>query len=218
MRRERLAATLWAGEIIFFIGNVVAQAAWTAPYNLLGYAISDLGAVTCFTNSDSGRLICSPAHLVMNLGLILTGLLMTTGALAFPLAQRKWLDRLSRVLLVIGGLGCALVGFAPEDVAVGPHALGAVSAMVIGNIGLMLFGFALRGHRQTPGNVAATLAIIGLAGVVWLIVLLVTGSPMRYSVGGLAERIAAFSLVAGQIIVGISVLVAKSRPTRRIGS
>ncbi|MDN5724304.1 MAG: DUF998 domain-containing protein [Propionibacteriales bacterium] len=218
MRRQRWAAALWTGEIIFFVGNVVAQAAWTVPYDPLGYAISDLGAVTCFTNVEIGRLICSPAHLIMNLGLIITGVLMATGAVVFPLARRTRLDRLSRVLLVIGGLGCALVGLAPEDVAVGPHTVGAVSAMVIGNIGLALFGIALRQHRPAGGSVAITFAIIGLAGVIWLIALLLSGSPLRYSVGGLAERVAACSLVIGQVVVGLTVLMGKSRPSSRIES
>lgn len=114
MNRERLAGRLWAAEIVFFITNVVAQAAWTLPYDPLGYAISDLGAVSCFSLPDQGRDICSPAHLAMNLGLIITGLLMAIGALLFPLSRRSRLDRVSRALLVIGGLGCALVGFAPR--------------------------------------------------------------------------------------------------------
>lgn len=211
MNRERLAGRLWAAEIVFFITNVVAQAAWTLPYDPLGYAISDLGAVSCFSLPDQGRDICSPAHLAMNLGLIITGLLMAIGALLFPLSRRSRLDRVSRALLVIGGLGCALVGFAPEDVALGPHTVGAVSAMVVGNIGLVLFGFALRSRRPTPGTAATAFGLIGVTGVSWLIVLLLSGSDLRYAIGGLAERIAAFSLVAGQVVLGITVL---ARPLR----
>jgi hypothetical membrane protein len=216
MTRVRITGALWALEILFFVAHAVAQAAWTVPFDPMGYAISDLGAVSCFTEPGAGREICSPAHVVMNLGLIVTGLLMAAGALVFPLSGRRpRLDRLSRVLLVIGGLGCAGVGFAPEDVALGPHTVSAIAAMVVGNIGLTLFGFALRPDRAVLGSVAATFAIVGLGGVTWLILLLVTGSPMRYEVGGLAERIAAFSLIAGQVAVGIAVFVPATRRNRR---
>lgn len=208
MNRVRLAGALWALEILFFVAHAIAQAAWTVPFDPMGYAISDLGAVTCFIEPSAGREICSPAHVVMNVGLIVAGLLMAAGALVFPLsAQRPRVDRLSRLLLVIGGLGCAGVGLAPEDVALGPHTIAAIAAMVVGNIGLALFGYALRPSRVVLGSAASTFAIVGLGGVTWLIVLLVTGSPMRYEVGGLAERIAAFSLIAGQVVVGITVLV-----------
>lgn len=212
MTRVRLAGALWMLEALFFVGNAVAQSAWTVPFDPMGYAISDLGAVSCFTDPGSGREICSPAHVVMNVGLIVTGVLMAAGALAFPLSKRRpRVDRLSRVLLAVGGVGCAGVGLAPEDVALGPHTLAAIAAMVVGNIGLALFGLALRPHRAALGSLAATFAIIGLAGVTWLIVLLVTGSPLRYAVGGLAERIAAFSLIAGQVLVGATVLLRAGR-------
>ena len=216
MTRVRLAGALWALELLFFVAHAIAQAAWTVPFDPMGYAISDLGAVSCFVEPGAGREICSPAHLVMNVGLIVAGLLMAAGALVFPLAARRpCVDRLSRVLLVIGGLGCAGVGLAPEDVALGLHTIAAIAAMVVGNIGLALFGLALRPNRPGLGSAASMFGIVGLGGVTWLIVLLVTGSPMRYEVGGLAERIAAFSLIAGQAAVGITVLV---RATHRNGT
>lgn len=212
MTRERLAGALWVLEILFFVAHASAQAAWTVPFDPMGYAISDLGAVTCFVEPSAGREICSPAHVVMNVGMIVTGLLMAAGALMIPLSEwRPRLDSPGRVMLVIGGLGCAGVGLAPEDVALGPHTLAAVAAMVVGNIGLALFGFALRPSRAVLGSVAATFAAVGLGGVTWLILLLLTGSPMRYEVGGLAERIAAFSLIAGQVVVGITMLAGATR-------
>ena len=215
MNRIQLAGVLWSLQIVFFVANIVAQLAWTEPYSVFGYAISDLGAVTCFTEPSTGRAICSPAHLVMNVGFILAGVLMAAGAIALPLSiVRRRIDLISRVLLVIGGLGCAGVGLAPEDVALGAHTVAAVAAMVVGNIGLVLFGIGLRTNRRTLDTVALGLGTLGLIGVTWLITLLLTGSPARFSVGGLAERIAAFSLVFAQLVIGITLLIRPTSGTR----
>ena len=64
----------WLLSLEFFVGQAVAQAAWTgAPYTLVNNEVSDLGITVCET--VKGQYLCSPLHTLMNASFILAGVL-----------------------------------------------------------------------------------------------------------------------------------------------
>ena len=60
----------WILTLLYFIGQAVAQAAWTTPYSLIDNRVSDLGNTACRTLANT--YICSPLHAVMNTTFVLT--------------------------------------------------------------------------------------------------------------------------------------------------
>src|SRR6478609_10990099 len=65
----------------YFVAESAVIGAWAAPepYSRRSGYISDLGASAC--GDFSGRDVCSPAHLLMNLSFVVQGLGMVVGAL-----------------------------------------------------------------------------------------------------------------------------------------
>lgn len=149
-RRAWIGGVAWIGATVqFVIAMLVAQIAWTHPYNVLQNAISDLGAVTCGENPMGTSYVCSPLHVLFNLSIICFGLLVAAGALvarpAFPAGR---VASTASATLVVAGLGAALVGVFPEDTYGIGHGVGALLAFVGSSLALILFGLAMTG--QTP--------------------------------------------------------------------
>jgi hypothetical membrane protein len=64
----------WILTLLYFIGQAVAQAAWTTPYSLIDNRVSDLGNTAC-GRTLANTYICSALHAVMNTTFVLTGVL-----------------------------------------------------------------------------------------------------------------------------------------------
>lgn len=85
-RRPRTAPQLrlllgggsWILTLLYFIGQAVAQGAWTTPYSLIDNRVSDLGNTAC-GRTLANTYICSPLHAVMNTTFVLTGVLILVG-------------------------------------------------------------------------------------------------------------------------------------------
>ena len=76
--RWQVGGAAWVLTVLYFIGQMVAQAAWKTPYSLIDNRVSDLGSTAC-GRTVANTLICSPLHAVMNLTFILTGGLILVG-------------------------------------------------------------------------------------------------------------------------------------------
>jgi len=145
--RLQIGALCWVLTGQFFLAQFLAQAAFP-DYSLVRYDISLLGATSCgfFPEPSSGATgeLCSPRHAVFNLGLVLHGLLSILGA---------WFTRaywpggreasLGLACLAVGGAGAVLAGAFPFNVAITPHIIGAVMALGLPGVGLILLARVL---------------------------------------------------------------------------
>jgi hypothetical membrane protein len=203
-RQVALGAACWVLTVVFFVGQAVAQAASTVPYSLAGNNISDLGNTACGTFAQ-GRYradVCSPLHGVMNATFIATGLLMLSGAVGSRRAwPRRRLTTAGLVMLVLAGAGQVLVGFRPENVSLGLHALGAVFGIAGANVGVLLLAVAV--WRTSPWTALLSL-VVGVLGLVSF--LLFVSAPSIGLGTGLVERLAGYPVVLWMIVVGCFLL------------
>jgi hypothetical membrane protein len=193
----------WVLTVLYFIGQIVAQAAWTTPYSLIDNRVSDLGSTAC-GRTVANTLICSPLHAVMNLTFVLTGVLILVGLFLTRSMWRRRRTTWGLVLLGVAGAGTMLVGLSPENVNVVLHVIGALN-IPAGNLAMLLLGLAIwRDHRRMArfSVVAGVVGLLGMLAGPFLVIL--TGHG-----GGLAERIALYPLIIWLIVFGIGILTKK---------
>ena len=185
MAARRRGAWLWVGCLQYFAAEAFVAAGFRGAYSFRLNFISDLGAARCGDGAS-----CSPLHPLMNASFLLQGALIFGGAvLVWPLFPRG-LARLGLGFVAASGLGVAVVGLAPEDVAPGWHYLGAAENLVLSNAGAALVGAALLREKRAPrvvGLLSLGCGLIGLAGLAGLAV------GLDFGLGaGVIERIAAY--------------------------
>jgi hypothetical membrane protein len=201
----------WILTLLYFVGQMAAQAAWTMPDSMIDNRVSDLGSTACGA-TVANSYICSPRHVVMNATLVLTGVLILVGlALTRSVWPRRRLTTAGLIMLGVAGAGTILVGLSPENVNVFIHVVGALN-IPAGNVAMILLGLAIwrdrRGPRD-PGGASGSIELawlsvlagsVGLLGMLagpFLVIL--TGHG-----GGLAERIALYPLIIWLVAVGVS--------------
>jgi hypothetical membrane protein len=141
-----LGAGSWILTLLYFIGQAVAQAAWTTPYSLIDNRVSDLGNTAC-GRTLANTYICSRLHAVMNTTFALTGVLILVGLfLTRSIWPRRRLTTWGLILLGVAGLGTILVGLSPENVNVLFHLIGALN-IPAGNAAMILLGLAIWGQH-----------------------------------------------------------------------
>lgn len=204
-------AALWAGATVGFMAvHLIVQNAWSQPYSWVINNISDLGHVTC--SAFDGRDICSPLHMLFNVGFVLTGLLITTGVL---LTTRCWGTRktatTARILLGLAGVGYVIAGLNPADVNLDLHVVAALMILIAGNAALLVAGFMspdallgrLRPISRFLGFIGLGAALLHLAGLTgWL------------GLGGM-ERVAAFPLLVWLLCAAVAITGVRRPPPRR---
>jgi hypothetical membrane protein len=214
-----LGGASWILTLLYFIGQLVAQAAWKTPYSLLDNRVSDLGNTEC-GRTLANAYICSPLHAVMNATFIGTGVLILLGLfLTRSIWPRRRLTTWGLILLGVAGVGTILIGLSPENVNVLFHVIGALN-IPAGNAAMILLGLAIwHEHlarriapKRDPGGASAASGAIELAwfsvlsGVIGFLGLLV--GPFLVILtghgGGLAERIALYPLIIWLIVFGLS--------------
>ncbi|EQD78705.1 membrane protein containing DUF998 [mine drainage metagenome] len=209
-RTIRLGATLWIlGVVEFVIGMGVTQYGWdllrtgaTPVYSLQFNYISDLGAVNC--GPFAGVVVCSPWHDVFNASIILLGILLILGTLAIARSIPAGPSRgLGVLLLVIAGIGAIGVGSFPEDVHRQAHALSALLAFALGNLGAIAVGYGYFTRDRRAGWLAYS-ALSGLVGLAALALFIahIYGPP---GVGGM-ERLIVAPLFLWAVVEGIRLL------------
>ncbi|HTZ61218.1 MAG TPA: DUF998 domain-containing protein [Thermoplasmata archaeon] len=204
-RSVRHGAYLWiAGVAIFLIGNIVTQIGYGSGYSLLHNYISDLGAVHCGIQAghyfDNGY-VCSPWHLVFNVSIVLMGIFLILGVLlirtGFPPRSTR---TIGLAMLAIAGIGAIGVGLSPEDFDLTIHALSAAVAFIIGNLALIVLGFAMFRDTRWDGLRAYTI-LSGLVGLV-AFVLFYTKNYFALGVGGM-ERLIVAPLLLWALVAAI---------------
>lgn len=209
--RARLGAVLWVLVAQYFLLLFVVEARWEVPYSWVRNAISDLGAATCFRSEQVERWVCSPWHVVSGVSWTVAGLCLAGGALLvrplFPVVRTA---RAGLALLVVTGLALTVVGLNPEDTSATLHVAGAVVAIPVGEVAMLLTGIALAGTERWR--------VLGRAGIVAAVVAMVALVLMVAQVGGPAlfglwERIAAFPVLLWAVACGVAL---PARPAGRL--
>ncbi|HEU4907279.1 MAG TPA: DUF998 domain-containing protein, partial [Propionibacteriaceae bacterium] len=205
--------------LLYFAGQLVAQAVWRTPYSLIDNRVSDLGNTEC-GRTLADTYICSPLHAVMNATFVLTGVLILNGLfLTRSMWPRRRLTTWGLILLGVAGAGTILVGLSPENVNVLFHLIGALN-IPAGNAAMILFGLVIWRDRGGPPRGAS--AVSGAIKLAWFSVLsgvigflgLLSGPILVILTGhggGLAERIALYPLIIWLIVFGYAILAKKVR-------
>ncbi|MEV7330610.1 DUF998 domain-containing protein [Micromonospora sp. NPDC093244] len=189
-RTGRVAALCWvAAAPIYLVASLITGLRWRDPtYSWALHNISDLGNVHCgIWDTTRPRYVCSPWHPLFNAAALLAAVLLAVGLLlTWRHLGRGGVVRSAQTLLLLSTVGFALVAIYPADVDENMHVLGAVMIMGLGNIGLLLAGFAPGSttlDRWRP--LTRTAGVIALVGTV----LFFAQQGLGIGVGGM-ERVA----------------------------
>jgi hypothetical membrane protein len=185
MIARRRGGWLWVFCLQYFAAEAIAAFGFIGSYSFRRNFISDLGAASCGDGAG-----CSPLHGLMNASFFIQGMLIFAGAVVvWPLFPRG-LARIALGLVAASGVGVAIVGFAPEDIAPAWHYFGAAENLLFCNVGAALLGVALlregAAHRAV-GLLSLAFGLLGLVGLVGL------AGGFDFGLGpGVIERIAAY--------------------------
>jgi hypothetical membrane protein len=215
--RIRIAGALFVlAGVQYAVLEYVAAAAWhNPPYSYAHNFISDLGNPVRGDVFD-GRVIDSPLHLLMDTAFIAQGVLVIVASVLLLSAVNA--GRLGRALLrlaIANGVGVILVGFFHESSAalhngvIVVHSLAAAVAIIAGNVIPIVLGVRGRqlGVPQWLRGAITALGTLGLAAFV----LLQADRPLYHSDGGVPERIAVYTILVFEIVLGNILLI---RPPR----
>ena len=156
---------IWMLCFQYFLVQIVVASAWHPAYNWATNLISDLGNTACGTYAN--RFVCSPQHGLMNASFILLGLTMATGALLiYQEFQETKLSLVGFTLMGLAGVGSMLVGAFPENTVASAHFGGAILALVVGNLSIVLLSFGLRKVQSAFKIYSFISGIVSLAAVV----------------------------------------------------
>ncbi|WP_406073444.1 DUF998 domain-containing protein [Micromonospora sp. NBC_01638] len=196
---------------IFLIASLITGLRWREPaYSWATHNISDLGNVHCGVwDTARPRYVCSPWHPLMNAAMLVTAVLLAAGLLlTWRLLGRGAVVRSAQALLLLATVGYALAAVYPADVDENLHVLGAFLIMGLGNVGLLLAGFApgttTLGRRRRLTLAAGLIALVGT-------VLFFAQQGVGIGVGGM-ERVAVLPFPLWACYLGV--LLAASAPTR----
>ena len=197
------------GPALFLFANLVVQLGWSTPFSWADNNISDLGNIHCQVfDEDNPRYVCSPLHAVMNTSAVLNGGLLIAGvAGSGQLWRHSRSTRIGRAFLMAGAGGFVLAGLAPADVNLNLHVLGAFLIMGMGNVGLLLAGFA---SRTSPLGTLRGLTLVVVAVAVVATWMHFSRSYGPLGAGG-SERFALFTLQLWFIAGGAHRPVARKR-------
>ncbi|MFG1840776.1 DUF998 domain-containing protein [Micromonospora sp. NPDC049175] len=211
-RTGRAGALCWAAAApVFLVANLVTGLRWRQPaYSWATHNISDLGNAHCgIWDTTRPRYVCSPWHPLMNASMLVTAVLLAAGLLlTWRLLGRGGVVRSAQVLLLLASGGYALAALYPADIDENLHVLGAFLIMGIGNVGLLLAGFApdttTLGRRRRLTLAAGLVALVGS-------VLFFAQQGLGIGVGGM-ERVAVLPFPLWACCLGV--LLAETHPVR----
>lgn len=206
-QRRAAGAVLVTAAVVFFLAELIAAAAWTdPPYSYTYHYISNLGVHD--PSEALGQFMYSPLAWVMNAGFFLFGTIAFVGvALLRGLrGSRRWVVSVPATLLAAGGVVLAFFPGSAEAMEDGTdafHGLGAMAAIVGGNVLVIVLGRLYRFIGVTP-KAGRAMVVLGVFGLVSLVAFLaVAGSGA--GVIGLVERCAVYPLLIGLACAGASI-------------
>ena len=198
-RRTRLAAIFFVSSIQYFVVQYVVARRWHRPYSVARNTISDLGSSVC--ERFDGRYVCSPWHTAMNVSFVVLGLTMVAGSrIMWRTHRSSWATFSGFVCLAIGGIGVVVVGVVPENSVPLVHGLGAALPFLVGNIGVLLVGFA----RWRTLRFRASALILGAVSL-FALFFYTRAQFFGLGVGGM-ERVVAYPQTIWLIIAGTDLL------------
>jgi len=171
--------------------------------------VSDLGVTVCGTIKIGGLpgYYCSPLYLAENAGFVITGMAIFLGVfLTRDIWPRSKSSNAGLVLLALAGVGKVAAGLSPANVDLTIH-LFDIPGIILGNIGMILVGRALRVEARRVARFTEALGIIGLIGSLGFLV----GS--HWGVGGLLERIGGYPLIIWAAVIGITLIARRNIAT-----
>lgn len=209
-----LPAFAWLALIHVFAVHLVAQWASAAPYSVADQFISDLANTACgpyqYYTDESFVQICSPMHGVVNASFAVSGLLLLVGVVA---AWRSWPVRravtVAKVMIAASGVGWILVSLAPENENLMVHGIGALAAIVGGNVGILILGLAVRRVPGWGGRSAWALVSggIGTAATILFFANQYLGMGL-----GVMERLAVYPHFVWAVGMGVAWLAVSRQP------
>lgn len=201
-RRRIATAAFLAATVVFLVAEFIAAAAWTdPPYSYTYHYISDLGVRGPVVALD--QYMYSPLAWVMNTGFFVFGIAVFVGAATLT-GLRGWRRWVVPVIGTLVGAGGVVLAFQPGDGTANLHGLGAMAAIVGGNVLIIVMARMYRhaGIAPKAGRVMVLLGVFGLVSTVAF--LAVAGSGANVLVG-LVERCAVYPVLLGLARAGVSV-------------
>jgi hypothetical membrane protein len=187
---------MWILSVQYFLIQLLVALSWEAPYSLTRNTISDLGNTAC--GNYDGRFICSSPHTLMNASFSILGIFMALGALLIYQEFKESNGSLTGfVFMAIAGVGSLLVGLFPENTTLALHLIGAGLSFLIGNLGIVILGFAL----NIPKSLRIYTLVTGFISLTAL-AFLSTHAYLGLGIGGI-ERITAYPQTIWLIVFGI---------------
>lgn len=134
-RRARVTAlALLAAVAVFVAGVAAALSAAGGAYRWRESMLSDLGHLGCRVWGD--RWVCSPGSAWFNAALVGSGVLALASALGM---RHRWGLVLTTGVAAMG-VGLTWLGLVPADVSAGLHLVGAVLALPVPAVGMLVSG------------------------------------------------------------------------------
>jgi hypothetical protein len=215
-----ITARRWTGAALalaafgFLLTEAIVAAAWDVrPYSYADDYVNFLGSR--FVGEFAGYAISSPLWLLMDIGWVVSGLLIAGAAvrLAAPLrGRRRGLVVVQGAVLALALLVFALFPLGPDTIAAGLLPLylaGAFLSIIAGN-GLAIT-ISLLSHRLGLGLPRAVRVLGVTLGVVGIVSIPVTYGWMPI---GIAERIPMYAFLAWAGLTGIVLVFSRSGAKR----
>ncbi|OFI39178.1 hypothetical protein BIU82_15020 [Arthrobacter sp. SW1] len=228
-RRELVGAWASLSLIHYFVVEAAAMTAWQGDpaYDRRSHVISDLGAAHC--GPFNGYEVCSPLNWLMNASFVLQGVAMVLGAvlLSSPLlsvaaqpgervvrrgpGRIPWLAAGAfRALVLLGGVGQAVVGLVPEDTFLAWHLTGAGFYFIAAPLALLLLGLVWL-RRTSMSWLVLLFGLVSLGATVFVL-----ASGLRVEEPGAVERMMAYPIILGLSFVGLLLAYRVQRERRRL--
>jgi hypothetical membrane protein len=146
-RHPLVGPCVYVASVTYFAAQLAVAWVWRPSYSVVRNTISDLGNTAC--GAYGHAYVCSPRHAWMNAAFIALGVIMALGSLLIFQEFREATtgERRGAVLgfslMAVAGIGTILVGLFPENVNHSAHIVGATLAIGVGNLAIVLLGWAL---------------------------------------------------------------------------
>jgi hypothetical membrane protein len=187
---------------IYLGGELWASQAYTPYYSYKKHFTSQLGIPYVYTDPQSREESFSPRAAMMNLNFIANGILFFVAQLFLLRSTNSpGAPTLRTIVAALYGVGIVLVGLYPggPEEAKGNagtwHIVGAVLAIVLGNVNSILAGY--NSSKQNYRLISMGLGFTGLIGFVGFVVQLASGNTLTM---GLWQRTTIYPTIAWEFV------------------
>lgn len=211
MNRHRAGAWAWILSAVLLPIQVVVALSWPNGYSWSRNAISDLGVTSCGEFSELGqqiREVCSPAHAIFNVGMIVSGSLVLLGSILLYGYWDRLAGRVGVACMALVGVSIIGVGVSPWDVSPAIHDGFALVQAAAQWLAMALIAFA-----AGPGWLRRLTIIVLFVSFVGFTVFVAAldGYDVPWIGLGGVERLSFDSLTIWTALTGAALLVAISR-------